>query len=263
MAATDIPYEELVGSCSFSFAKGGSSATRIFKVAWSDAVAFATWLRGSYKIWPPGEFEPPNSFPYAPFLQCESVRVEGLGVPGESFNADGPYITYEYAKITAQYGHVLNVSPDNPEIVEEENISVATEMLTLPDTEYEWTSDGTPIKGDVMPGKITSTTHFSITRYHVASLPDLTVSSLTGKVNDAEWRGYDPEHVVFAGAEARRSTTVDGAEDWELTYHFLIKRHSWNHAYRDKIGAAEAVRTKNGHDPIYESGDFTTLGLSA
>ena len=63
------------------------------------------------------------------------------------------------------------------------------------------------------------------------------------------------------GAEASRTITTDGAEDWEVTYNFLTKSHSWNQVYRDSTGDYAAVRTRTGHDPIYETDTFNSLGV--
>jgi len=264
MATITVAYEEEVGSCSVNFVAGGNNtATRIFKVAWADVFTFVKEIYGRYTSWPEGVWETPAQFPYVDHLYCTNISVVGFGLPGESINAEGTYITYAWARVTVTYGELKYTPDEDPETVEEESISVAAEMLTLPELQYEWSGDGVAIKGDVLPGKVATTTHFAITRYHVSSLPDSTISSLVGTVNNATFRGYTQDYVLFAGADARRSITVDGAEDWELTYNFLVKNHSWNHVYRDKNGTFEAVRTKTGHDAIYEEGDFTTLGLTA
>ena len=255
-----VTYEEQVGSCKVSFSGGSVSGTRIFKVAWSDVWDFAKELKGGYRD-VDGDYIEPARHPYLDYLYCLDVDVDPIITDGitETTNATGLYIVYEWAKVTAKYGILLNVADEDPETIEEESLSVAAEMLTLPSDEYEWTGDSVAIKGDVLPGKISTTTQFSVTKYHVASLPDSTVSGLVGKVNNATWRGYGAGLALFAGAEARRSITTEGTEDWELTYSFLIKAQSWNNVYRDSTGAFAAVRTRTGHDPIYESGDFTDL----
>ncbi len=258
-----IAYEEQVGSCSARFADGGGSATRVFKVAWGDAFDFANELYGRYQTWPGGEYHAPKRFPYRNYLYCNDVAIEGLGKQSELSNADGTYISYVWAKITAQYAPMTDVDPENPEVVEEESMAVSAEMLTLPEGSYEFTADSAVVPDSAMPGRIETTTSFSVTRFHISALPDATVSGMVGKVNNAGWRGYTAGHVLFAGADARRSITTDGAQDWQLTYNFLIKDHSWNNIYRKSTGTIVAVRTVNGHDPIYIPGTFTDLGLSA
>ncbi len=256
-----ISYEEQVGSGNVTFAEGDTIGERIFKVDWSDAFEFAKELYGRFTIFPLGGYQQPARFPYLDYLYCNNVRVVGLGKPGESTNEDGTYITYAYAKVTATYGPMTGVDPEDPEVIEEENVSVSAEMLTLEDDSYEFAAAVAAVPSTAMPGRIETTSGFSVTRYHVASLPDATIEGLTGKVNNATWRGKTAGYVLFAGADGRRSITVDGADDWEITYNFLVKSHSWNHVYRSDHGHYEAVRTKIGHDPIYEPGAFGNLGV--
>ena len=258
-----VTYQERNGSCKTTFALGGASAERIFTVAWSDAFDFAKELYGRYTIFPSGEYQEPARFPYVGHLYCSEVSVDGFGVPGESSNADGIYITYAKARVVAKYTPLLREPDADPETVEEESVAVAVEMVTLPGEEYEWVDGSVAIKGDVLPGKVETTTQFSVTRYNVSSLPDATIAGLVGTVNNATWRGYTAGYALFAGADARRSITTDGAEDWEITYNFLIKSHSWNHVYRDGAahGHYEAVQTKGGNDPIYNDGNFSNLGI--
>ena len=256
-----VSYEEKVGSSSFQIAEGGASGTRIFTVAWGDAVTFAQELYGRYQAWPSGAYVPPNQFPYLPYLYCSDVQVEGFGIQSESSNAEGLYIVYEWAKVTARYTPMIGVDPEDPEVVEEENISVSGELETLPAEQYEWTAGSIPVKADILPVKVETTSSFSVTRLHVSSLPNNVISLVVGKINQNAWRSYSAGYALFIGADANRSITTDGAEDWEVTYNFLIKSHSWNHAYRDSSGNFEEVQTKNGNDTIYETDTFAALGV--
>ncbi len=256
-----VSYEEQNGSCSASFVQGGASGTRVFTVDWADAFTFKSELLGGWANFPIGVYVQPNRFPYADYLYCNDVRIEGLGVPGEANNDQGLYITYAKAKVTASYGPIQNINPDDPEIVEEESITVSAEMMTMSDGFFKYVG-GDPLPDSASPGKIETTTGFSITRYHVSSLPDATISGITGTVNNGTWRGYSAGYVLFAGADARRSITAQGAEDWEITYNFLIKdEHTWNQVLQKTTGNYVAVETAVGANPIYTSSNFSNLGV--
>ncbi len=258
-----ISYEEQVGSCTANIAKGGSSATRIFTVAWLDAFPFATELYGRYISWPDGEYHRPARFPYIHHLYCTNVKIDGVGIASESSDEFGTYITYDKAKLTVQYATSELVDDDDPEIVEEESVSVSHEVSTTEEGAWEWTVDSVPSPNSALPGIVASVMQFSVTRYHVSSLPDYTIAGLCGKLNNAEWRTYEIGRVLFMGAEGRRSITVDGAEDWEMTYIFNVKPHHWNHAYRsqDTHEHYEAVQVKDGTDTLYQLGAFSGLGV--
>ena len=257
-----ISYEEPYGSCTANIAKGGSSGTRIFTVDWADAFDFATELYGRYRTWPSGEYHRPARFPYIHHLYCTNVKIDGVGVASESSDEFGTYITYDKAKLTVQYAASELVDEDDPEIVEEESISVTAEMSSTEEGAWEWL-DGTVAPDSALPGIIASVMQFSVTRFHVSSLPDSTIANLVGKLNNATWRGYSTGYVLFMGAEARRSITVDGAEDWEIIYIFNIKPHHWNHVYRsqDTHEHYEAVQVKDGTDTMYQLGAFGGLGV--
>lgn len=260
MADISVSYEEPDGSCSYSSTVGGRTGTRIFNCDWVDAFQLVKELRGGYRITPGNPYETPAVFPYADDLFCSGVALVGFGKPGQSSNAEGIYIIYDKAKITATYAmNVFDYNPEDPEAVEQENITVSAEMATI--SNYEWSGDSVALEDKLLPNKIESTTAFSVTKFHVSALPDTATEAVVGKVNSGVWRGRTAEYVLFTGAEASRTITVDGAEDWEVTYNFLTKSHSWNKVYRDSSGNYEAVRTRTGHDPIYETNSFATLGV--
>ena len=256
-----IAYEELVGSCSAQFASGGVSDTRIFKVAWSDAFDFAGELYGRYSTWPEGGYVLPARFPYRLHLYCDEVNIEGIGITDESSNADGTYTTYLWAKVTARYSPMTGVDPEDPEVVEEESISVAADIGTAEDGAWEYTADNVIASNSAMPAITEPTMLFTVTRFHVSALPESIIAATAGAVNNATWRGFSAGYVLFIGADARRSITTDGAEDWEVAYFFKTKTHNWNHVYRSEDGHYEAVRTKVGHDPMYATATFTDLGV--
>ncbi len=179
MADISVSYTEPNGSCSYSSTAGGRTGTRIFNCAWSDAFQFAKELRGGYQSTPGNPYEVAAVFPYVPSLFCSEVSIEGFGVSSQSNNPEGTFITYDKAKLTAKYQmNVVNFDPENPSAVEQENITISAEMLTL--ANYEWTGDGVALEDKLLPSRVESTTGFSVTKFHVSSLPDVAVSAVVG-----------------------------------------------------------------------------------
>ena len=257
-----VDYQEPNGSCSYNSTEGGRTGTRVFTVAWADAFQLVKELRGGYQTDPARTYLTPAVFPYASDLYCSEAAIVGLGVPSQSSNAEGTFITYDKATITAKYAsNSFGFDPEDPEAVEQENIIISNEMLTL--ANYEYTGDSVALEDKLLPSRVESTTGFSVTKFHVSSLPDAAVEAVVGKINSGTWRGKTAEYVLFMGANASRTITTDGAEDWEVTYNFLTKSHSWNHIYR--TGAAhghyEAVQTVGDHDAIYQTDTFSALGV--
>ncbi len=125
--------------------------------------------------------------------------------------------------------------------------------------------------------------NFSETHY----LPDatvtqayrLTVFSLTGRVNNASFRGFAAGEVLFLGA----SGTKRGGGDWEITFRFAASRNRTNLSIGDITGISKKgweylwVRYADAEDAnakalikkpvavyvekVYEEGDFGLLGI--
>lgn len=109
-----------------------------------------------------------------------------------------------------------------------------------------------------------------------------TLFSLTGKVNDAAFRGYLAGDVLFLGATGARRGT--GSDDlWELTFHFAVSKtrtnftlggitvaskKGWEYLwvlYEDGVDAAAKARIRKPKavyvEKVYDLGDFGDLGI--
>lgn len=257
-----IDFEELNGSGKVSWAGGTATATRIFNVEWDDAFDFVDEVLGGYGIG--GNYNGPGQYPYLPYLWATEAELEGIGAPDEAVRSLGRVIEYPQAKITIKYEPQLFQDDDDPQTVEEESVSIATEMMTLPSGSYEYV-DGTVVADSAMPGMLMTTMQYTVSRAHVTTLQAGTISGLIGRVNDGGWRDYGAGLVLFPGVSANRKTTTDGKEDWQIDYSFLVRPTNWNHIYRpiaaggDRTTKFELIRTVDGHHNVYDAGDFTDL----
>ncbi len=258
-----IDFEELNGSGKVTWAGGTATATRIFNVVWDDAFDFVDEVLGGYGIG--GAYNGPGQYPYLPYLWATEADMEGFGVPDEGLRALGRVIKYTHAKITIKYEPQLFQDDDDPQTVEEESLTISTEMMTLPSGSYEYTGDGVVVADSAMPGMLMTTMQYNVSRTHVSSLEAAVISGLIGRVNDNTWRGWAAGLVLFPGVSANRKTTTDGREEWNIDYSFLIRTTDWNHIYRptaaggDRTTKFQAIRTVTGHHPVYDPGDFTNL----
>ena len=121
--------------------------------------------------------------------------------------------------------------------------------------------------------------NFSETHY-LATINKSTYANLTGKVNNASFKGFAAGEVLLLGVEGEKR---DGVDDWELTFNFAaspnranitvgsitgIAKKGWEYMWvryaYDKDATAKAVLQKPVNiyiEKVYEEGDFGLLGI--
>lgn len=105
----------------------------------------------------------------------------------------------------------------------------------------------------------------------------LTVFSLTGKVNNATFKGFASGECLFEGARGTRK----GTGKWDISYHFAgspnvtgltvgtiagIAKHGWNYLWFryadfDSSGQLSRKLTCAIVDRVYDTADFSLLGI--
>ena len=126
-----------------------------------------------------------------------------------------------------------------------------------------------------------SETHY-IPRAFVGTSYKYTLFLLTGKVNNAAFKGFAAGEVLFLGSTGSRR----GREDFEITYHFaaspniasivftssitVLDKEGWDYMwlyYNDEVdGTAHRIvrRPRAAYvERVYERADFGSLGLGA
>jgi len=124
---------------------------------------------------------------------------------------------------------------------------------------------------------------FSETHYLPAELVTwsyvVTVHGLTGRVNQAPFRGFAAGEVLFLGASGAKR----GEEDWEITFRFAaspnmtglavgditgISKKGWEYLwvrYQDEADAGSNTLVKRPMaayvEQVYQYGDFSLLGI--
>jgi hypothetical protein len=102
---------------------------------------------------------------------------------------------------------------------------------------------------------------------------------LTGKVNNAAWKGFQPGEVLFLGASG--SNRGDGY--WEITFRFsaspnmtnlqvgsitIADKPGWAYVwfrYQDTADANQLIKRPVAAyvERVYDEGDFTQIGIGA
>jgi len=152
-------------------------------------------------------------------------------------------------KAAPDFGGAIGVTHDNVE-----GVDIAVPVYTFSETHYLDDSDVTPsYKGALF--------------------------SLTGKVNDAAFKGLAAGECLFLGACGSKR----GAEDWEITFRFAgspnrsgirvgsitgIAKKGWEYMwvrYADSVDAAAKTIVKKPVavyiERVYEEGNFSALGI--
>lgn len=127
--------------------------------------------------------------------------------------------------------------------------------------------------------------HFSETHWfsNAAITPayKATLFHLTGKVNDAAWKGFEAGEVLFLGASGAKR----GLNPWEITYRFAgsenktgltvgditgINKKGWEYLWVRYADEADDASHRIVRRPIaayvervYEDGDFSALGIGS
>jgi hypothetical protein len=125
--------------------------------------------------------------------------------------------------------------------------------------------------------------HFSETHYknnsEVTQAYKLILFDLTGKVNDAAFKGFAIGEVLFLGASGSKT----GTDNWEITYNFAASKNAtdidigqitvtdkkgWEYLWIRYADAEDATAKRVVKRPIaayvekvYEEGDFSDLDI--
>jgi hypothetical protein len=281
-----ITFEELEGSPRIRANEQGTTATRLFKVAWSDWQPFARLLVGTYEtVGAAIQFVPPLAFPGFQNLLVDEISID----PFDPRNPDGAEVssitsgTNSYpdagARVTAVYRTAFdqNNRPrgDLPTVPQGTILSfsadLATEFLTIPGRVWSWDIAGAPkVPEDVNPGVLLPTGSFQLAWRRVPLPPWNAIRSLRGTVNNATFLGAPAGTVLFQGARASREFQfIEDGGFWRIEYEFLeqTKQRSagaavgWNYFYREEASGGEhwlKIKDDSGNNP-YPSSDFSSL----
>ncbi|MCE9545553.1 MAG: hypothetical protein K8T25_08555 [Planctomycetia bacterium] len=281
-----IAFEELEGSPVIAVGADGTTARRVFRVAWADWPQFVRDLIGSYRrAGTDYYFIPPLEFPGLPGVVVSSLEVS----PFDPGNPDGTEVstltsgTNSYpaagAKITADYEALpaddepsrgeLPATPSGTYLTYRADLG--SEFHTTSSRGWHWDTAGSPpLAPDVNPGIVIPTGVFRLIWQRVVAPNWTAIRQLRGKVNDAPFVGAAAGTVLFLGARVVRQFEFgEGMGFWRVEYLFSERAielaggglAGWNHAYKEQAVNGEhwlPLVDEDGNGP-YAAADLTPL----
>jgi hypothetical protein len=114
--------------------------------------------------------------------------------------------------------------------------------------------DGTSVQGvDIIVPQLTWTETYDVPAQYVTTAYIKKVSTLTGTVNDADFRGFESGEVLFLGASGSQQWDEDkGDGPWSLSYKFVANANQGEGKTFPAItiGSIEGIE-KDGHDYLW------------
>ena len=235
--------------------EGGSTAVRKITCAWGDAVDLAQALRGnSVEVGGTLVYTDAASHPVLSTLKVSSVSIQPVGAPLTTGTWEQAFLTV--TNDVPEFG--TGSAPDTEEL-SEEALDVTAFNQQLPAEKVEFNN------GDPLDNEDVFTTvrviEYRKTLYRQATLPLSAISNLVNKVNTTTWNGVAAGYALYGGAEASRTITDDGAQEWTISHVVFIGEKDHRQRWNAQAGAFQEVVLKNGGGAIIEDGDFSTVGL--
>ncbi|HEY4309846.1 MAG TPA: hypothetical protein VGN12_10380 [Pirellulales bacterium] len=281
-----VAFEELAGSPRIRVNEQGTSAVRVFRVAWTDWQEFVRALIGTFRVLGLAtQFVPPIEFPGLPNLIVTDVQVE----PFDPDNPDGATdinlgaFTNTYtgggAKVTATYRTMFDEfsrpRPDMPGVPDGTYLTysadLGSERTTVPGRAWIWSGGSERVADDISPGLQIPHGTFTLRWQRVPYPPWTQIRALRGKVNGSTFLSAPAGTVMFQGARvSRRFQFVEDGGFWNLDYMFAentktlsdsVTPVGWNYFYKEVAAAGEhwvAIENLDGAPP-YSAGDFLQL----
>jgi len=263
-----IAYEELKGTGKITMGPQGIVGTRIFKVVYSRAVAFALTVLTSMNK---GTQTPMYYWPLdnGMNLYPKTVELEGLG----KCLSETDYPGYTFARVTVTYEELPSAAQNkNKKIPHTMSVDYSAEFITIAPGSYKF-DDGAYLPQNI--GILMPTIERTITLKNCKVIPETALRGCRGRVNEGTFFGADPETVLFLGAATDGEFVEDPitgvpAKEQELAMNgiytsvvsapkdivlkFKERMVSWNYAYDP---AEEAWREI--FPPPYEAVNFDQL----
>lgn len=234
--------------------EGGSTAVRKLACAWGDAVGLAQSLRGnSVEVGGVLVYTEAASHPAIATLKVSSVNVQPQGASLGTGIWEQAHLTVAYD--VPEFG--TGSAPTTEELKEQSlDISAFNQQIDNEKVEFD---NGDPVDGDVYT--TVRVIEYRCTLYRQASLPLSAIAGLINKVNNATWEGVPAGYALYGGAEASRTITDEGAEEWTVSHVVFIGDQDQRQRVNPNTGALATVRYKNGGDNIIREGSFASVGI--
>lgn len=283
-----VTFEELTGSPEVRIVDGRFHATRRFKVAWSDTIAFTVDLMGGYSaIGDSFYYTAPAAFPGVPQAICREVDIRpfpedwidtGAGATLSDATNQPLYAVVRAGYRIADHANHRQRRKGLPLVPEGTYLSYAADIgmqtVSLPSRGFVWQDNGAPLPANQHLGLQVPSEQFQLRweRVPVALVPWARVRQLSGTVNELDFLEHPAETVLFQGAKTTYEFQFSGDVLVTLEMRFSVKeqasvsdpelRFGWNHWFRPEPAAGEnwvRVVTGDGGVPPYRPADWSNL----
>lgn len=262
-----IAFEEMESSPVERLLPSGFQATRRLKCAWADRLDLARELSGSAE-WVEDALvvTPAATYPTFSAAAVRSVEISPFGSVSADAE-DSSLAAYPAAILTVRYAtpSADSSSSASPTTLVAESLEPTVEFLTLSADGLRWTSTtGTALLPDEAPSRLIRGLNWVYTRYRMPVVVPATFS-LVGKVNSASITSttlgvsFAAETLLYNPPTLRRTTSLAGVSDWQVTYRFSYRPTGWNRFWRSSTAAFEQIFTASAGLTVYPTGDFTAL----
>lgn len=251
-------FAEQDGSPKEQLTMDGPAMQRILVCAWADRHALMGELVG-------------NTATFGTSGAAILCRTASSVPMGGKNSGTGSVAAYEKAIITADYPCQKGSGPETVSgNLLSESLEPTLEFLTMPYTEYQWTSaaDGPELTAEEAPVKPLPGLEYLLTRYNQSSIPTA-VMSLCGTCNASAWTCKTPgltgitfpaQTLLFQPPTLSRTIQANGTFVWTVTYRLTFKPNydeggtarGWNWFWR---------ASENKMSQIYKKGGGSALTL--
>lgn len=256
--------DERPNSGSISGDRDNIQPKRIFVIPWAKKFDFIDGIMGGRNIIG-GDAVYVDPLPYeaGSSIVATSYTLDGLGMP--SCDSSG-YIQFPEAIITVGFSIPEENQTGGPmsladvEAWMDEDATYKTELMTVPEMQL-WIEDLEkllPMKWglELVTGDLTWT------RYNVASIDRASLALSCGSTNNATYRGYPAETLLFCGFSPKRKVGATG-ETSRYTVSALVKHKptGWNKAlYKGEWRTVGMKAPGQAFRKPYPPIDFGTIG---
>lgn len=264
-----IAFEEMESSPVERLLTSGFEATRRLKCAWADRLDLARELSGSAE-WVEDELvvTPAATYPNFSAASVRSVQIAPFGVISAD-TVDASQAAYPCAILTVHYATPSSDSSGSssasPDTLVAESLEPTTEFLTISADGLRWGStSGTALLPDESPGQQMRGLNWVYTRFRMPVVVPATFS-LVGKVNASSITSttlgvsFAAETLLYNPPLLKRTTSLAGVSDWQVTYRFSYRPTGWNRFWRSSTSTFDQIFTASGPLTVYPTGDFTAL----
>lgn len=136
--------------------------------------------------------------------------------------------------------------------------SVGADIITVPNTGLQWSSDSADFEEEANAGVRLSLIDHQINYRNVSVVPWSAIRSAVGKVNSSTYEGADSGTLLFVGCEISLDDNRPGMALYSVDYRFSERGQPWNYYFRPGSGW-EAAQIKGSGSPPYESSSFSGI----